>query len=939
MTFRLFFLNGLFLFILISCATSNNPTDKKSVENFYQFGQESFKKGLFMEARNLWRTGLNKSEKDTELYARFLNGLARVEENTGNYQEAISLAEQALNVAKTLADKPIAGSAYAIMGQTYRRLDDYSKAKYYSELAKKIARQIGDPALESDSTRNLGAIFQAQGQLDSAEGMYQLSLALAQQANDKWLQAKALNNLGELSQRYERLTDAINRYQQSLQIRESINDLAGQGSAAGNICRVYQDLNDYEQALSYCEKALSLARQVGDKAREANHLNNIAGIFVDLEKFNDARGYFYQSISIKQSLGDLDGIARGFNNIGLVYRYEGKNEKALEYFLKSLEIKEQQGDKRGQGATYLNVGIVYSDSGNYREALAYLKKALAIQTTSKEPRLLWQIYYQLSNIYHHLGFPNFAIYLGKLAVNNIQSVRASNTELSKKQRESYMKDKRIAYERLANLLIEKGRLSEAQQIQLIYKEEQYHDFILRDSQADSRTTKANLQPEESEWLNEYQKIDHEIVKFGKEIHELRQKGSGRTPEDEERLIELDDKLSLAEKNFNEVLDKLANASVHDIEERELENNLTGLVSDLGNDVVLLQMVTRDESLWILLTTSETRKPHKVEVNRATLNQHIYALKTALIDPNQDPRPAGKILFDLLFSPELMNDLKAANAKTLMLSLDGALRYIPFAALFDGEHYLIESFALSIFNDAIQQNMKDRPDPNWRVAGLGNSKEYPNFGALPGVPIELENIVKQGGNDKTGILPGKILLDQEFDQKQFRLALLDEYPVVHIASHFALKPGTEKDSFLLLGDGSQLNLADIRRGNFNFKGVDLLTLSACNTATANESIDGKEVEGFAVLAQQKGAKGILASLWPVSDYSTSILMQNIYRLRTEEHLSKAEALRKAQLILLEGTKSSQESGERGIPLHSSEHETKSYEHPFYWAPFILMGNWL
>lgn len=945
MTFRHFFLSGLFLFILISCTTLSNPVEQESVENFYQLGEESFRKGLFIDARDSWRTGLNTSKQDSESYAFFLNGLARVEESTGNYQEAIHLAEQALEIAKTHSNNRIEGNTHAIIGQAYRRLDEYDRAKHHSELAMKIAQRIGDLALVSDSSRNLGAIYQAQGQLDAAAKMYRHALVAAQQANDKWLQAKALNNLGELSQRNERLFDAITLYQQSLQLRESINDLAGQGSVSGNICRVYQDLNDYAQALRYCEKALHLSRQVDDKAREANHLNNIASLFFDQEKLNDAKEYFYQSISIKQSLGDLDGIARGFNNIGLIYRYEGNNEKALEYFLKSLKIKEQQDDKRGQSVTYLNIGAIYFDSGKYTEALTYLKQALAIQSAAKEPRLLWQIYYQSSNIYHKLGFPNFAIYLGKLAVNTIQSVRVSNKELGKSLLKNYMEDKKVAYERLTNLLIEKGRLSEAQQVQTMFKEEEYYDFILRDSQSDSRMTKTNLQPEEAEWQNEYQKIDHEIVMLGKEMHELKQKGSNRTPEDEERLLKLDEKLSLAEKNFSEVLDKLANASVHDVEEREFENNLTGLVSDLGDDVVLLQMVTRNEGMWILLTTTETRKSYEVEVNRITLNHHIYALKTALIDPHQDPRPAGKILFDLLFiQPKLIDNLKKINAKTLMLSLDGALRYIPFAALFDGEHYLIEYFSLTIFNDSIQQNMKDHPNPKWRAVGLGNSKEYPDFSALPGVPVELENIVKQNNADETGILPGKILLDQEFDQKQFRLALLDEYPVVHIASHFSLKPGTEKDSFLLLGDGSYLNLTDIRKGNFNFKGVDLLTLSACNTATASESSDGKEVEGFAVLAQQKGAKSVLASLWAVSDNSTSILMQHIYRLRTESNLNKAEALRAAQLIVLKGSVSSEKtdnSGEsgRGTGLSGTKEKQKSYEHPFYWAPFILMGNWL
>lgn len=939
------FLAIIVLLTLIGCSTLDDQSTVQPTQHFYQLGLEAYQKGLFKEAQSQWQKGFSLAKRNTEMSAHFLTGLARVAESTGNYKEAINLAEQVLPIASTLSNKILEARANAIIGQTYRQLGNYSEAQYYSELARETARQMGDLLIESDSSRNLGAIHQAQGRLDSAKDMYQQSLEFAYKANDQWLQAKALNNLGELLQRKAQFADALIHYQQSLQLRESINDLAGQGSVLGNICRAYQDLNDYKSALSYCENALKMARQTDDRAREANHLSNIAGIYFDLGKLNEAKKYHSQSITIKKDLEDYDGVARAYNNVAIIYELESNTGEALEYFLKSLDIKKQLDDKSGQSATYFNIGRIYFDSGKYDEALINLKHALTIQTELKEPRLLWRIYSKLSHVYRKLGSINFAIYLGKLAVNNIQSVRLSNQGLSKNLQTSYLKDKEIAYEQLTDLLIVQGRLAEAQQIQAMLKEEEFHDFIRRDPNADNRSTKAGYQPAEAEWQNEYQKIEQDLVKLSKEMHDLKKKGSAKTPEDEDRLIELDDKFSIATKKFQDTLDKLATASNQDIEERDFDNDLTGLVSDLGDDVVLLQMVTRDEGMWILLTTAETRKSYEIKINRITLNQHIYTLRTALVDSNQDPRPAGKILYELLFAP-LKNDLKQANAKTLMLSLDGALRYIPLAALYDGEHYLIENFALSIFNDAIQQNMKDQPESSWKVAGLGTSQAYPNFSPLPGVPKELENIVQRDTTDNTGVLPGVIFLDQAFDQKQFRLALLDEYPVVHIASHFELKPGTEKDSFLLLGDGSHLNLADIRRGSFNFKGVDLLTLSACNTATADEGIGGKEVEGFAVLAQQKGAKGILASLWSVSDDSTSLLMQRMYQLHKEEKLSKAEALRKAQLALLQGTKSPQtvdgqhdpERG-RGIGLDSKEHQPETYTHPFFWAPFILMGNWL
>ncbi len=155
-----------------------------------------------------------------------------------------------------------------------------------------------------------------------------------------------------------------------------------------------------------------------------------------------------------------------------------------------------------------------------------------------------------------------------------------------------------------------------------------------------------------------------------------------------------------------------------------------------------------------------------------------------------------------------------------------------------------------------------------------------------------------------------------------LVLEEGYPVMHIASHFRFSPtGNDTTSFLLLGDGNKLTLADIKN-RYKFPDVDLLTLSACNTAMGSQGT-GKEIESFGVLAQRNGAKGVLASLWPVYDISTAVFMRHLYRLRSTgtTPLNKALALQAAQRVFIEGK------------------EGKMYPHPYYWAPFILMGNWL
>jgi CHAT domain-containing protein len=159
-----------------------------------------------------------------------------------------------------------------------------------------------------------------------------------------------------------------------------------------------------------------------------------------------------------------------------------------------------------------------------------------------------------------------------------------------------------------------------------------------------------------------------------------------------------------------------------------------------------------------------------------------------------------------------------------------------------------------------------------------------------------------------------------------------------------------DSFLLLGDGSHLTLGQIKT-KLNFSRVELLTLSACETALGDDSTShrGVEVEGLGAIAQQAGAKAVLATLWPVADESTAALMRALYQAHKVNHLDKADALRQAQMALLKGSAKIEDTGggHRGLTRADTAPTTGTfkvnpnapYSHPFYWAPFILMGNWL
>jgi CHAT domain-containing protein len=279
------------------------------------------------------------------------------------------------------------------------------------------------------------------------------------------------------------------------------------------------------------------------------------------------------------------------------------------------------------------------------------------------------------------------------------------------------------------------------------------------------------------------------------------------------------------------------------------------------------------------------------------------------------RAQSQALYRMLIGP-VATDLKQAGAKRLMLSPDGTLRYLPFAALNDGKRWLVEDYALSIYTEAARVQLTRRPQPNWTMTGLGLTRAVPGFAPLPAVREELEGVRRL-------MRKGEVFLDEQFTAERLRDALSDAPPVIHIATHFQFRPGTLDRSFLLLGDGNRLTLKDIGDRRLRFSGVDLLTLSACDTAMGGGADEtGAEVEGFGALAQRQGASGVLATLWPVADASTGRFMQLVYaRRQAEPTLSKGEALRQAQLTFLRGGRDAK------------------LRHPFYWAPYVLMGNWL
>ncbi len=609
--------------------------------------------------------------------------------------------------------------------------------------------------------------------------------------------------------------------------------------------------------------------------------------------------------------------------------------------------------------------MTYFKLGRLDEALTKLIVALDyfIAVSEKDGQITTLNY--LGDIFKTQGNINGSILFWKLTTNLIQFTRNEISPINKKLQKSFVEIHQDKYRKLADLLIAEGRISEAEQVLAMLKEEEVYSFLRRDDKvAKELLQTVSLTNKEREALTRYDKLADQITAIGKEYGELdgeRKKfEEGKFPK-QARYDELKKQLADATTAFQKFLDELK-ITVGQKDERVaavdsgLQNTLRRLKA---NRTAIVSTIVGEGRLNIIVTTSTTQRAHTIDVSGKDINQLVIDFRQALTNPEIDPRPVGQKLYDILVKP-IENDLAGIEAEGIVWSLDGTLRYIPTAALWDKQKgYLAERFASSVITLAsfstIESPQFDKQNLN--ALGVGVSKATEGFSALTAVPDELDCIITDTNTKtvslaprcQTGVLNGKKLLDEKFTLTAFENAL-GRYPVVHIASHFSLNPGNDKDSFLLLGGGGQrrFSIEDLR--GVSLSDVELIALSACNTATpGGEKANGVEIEGFAAVAQKQGAKAVMATLWSVADISTGEWMVKFYELYGKGNSGKAESIRRAQLAMMYGKYKSTDgntirgtavfnlNGDKNQPPFKKD-ENAPYSHPFYWSPFILFGNW-
>ncbi|HEY9647071.1 MAG TPA: CHAT domain-containing protein, partial [Chroococcidiopsis sp.] len=269
------------------------------------------------------------------------------------------------------------------------------------------------------------------------------------------------------------------------------------------------------------------------------------------------------------------------------------------------------------------------------------------------------------------------------------------------------------------------------------------------------------------------------------------------------------------------------------------------------------------------------------------------------------------VYNWLIQP-IRDELEQSSIQTLVFVLDGALRSVPMSVLYDGESYLIERYSIAL-TPGLQllegSSLRDRP----LEVLLGGVSE-PNLGAaaLPGVLDEISKI--------QAALPGRVLLNQSFTSEALHDAVnATAYPIVHLATHGFFSSNLDDTYILTWGDRLTLNEFNdlIKTSDINRRRpIELLVLSACVTAV--EDGDGRALLGLAGMAVRAGARSTIASLWQANDVATAQLMTQFYSELAAHSVTKAEALRRAQVALI---------------------QSPDFNQPFFWSLFVLVGNWL
>ena len=791
----------------------------------------------------------------------------------------------------------------------------------------------GDKQLNNQTIvlENLARAYQQLGQSDRALDFWQQAIVNYQQLGNKQQQERSLTEEAQIYARLGQHQQAIailcgeNTKQclddSAISLARQQQDKLGEAAAWGSLGETYRLRGDYQLARDYLKSSLKIAKNNNLSQLEVSTLNGLGNTYSSLAQVNYRRS----------NSAEKRGEDFGSNNIVKQLKSKGvkSDRRAMQYLSQSLQLAEKQEDKSAQLKAILNSLPVYYRLG---------ENAIATQQTQQALSLLPAISSNPEKVYAIID-------LAKL----LQPELASS--------DCYISTQTKAKELLEQAVVEAEKLGNLRSLSFATGElGHFYECMGENRQALKLTQDARLLAEHqlqakdslylwewqtgrifarqgntSEAIRVYQRaiatldsIRNDILTANRDIQfNFRDTVEPIYRESIALLLEqvpTNTLVAATDSNINAVLNIFDSLQLAELQnyfgnDCAIEKASDNIGIEKNNSVAVFHSIMLPQKTAIIASyPNGDRQLVWIDKDRASLRQEIITFNEGLVrwyDNKYDPTVA-KTLYSQMVQPFVAN-LEQRNVDTLVFVQDGILRNVPMSALYDGNQYLIEKYAVATTPSLTLTSSQPLKRQNLKVLALGLSKGasidgfiYP---PLPQVRREIKEIKREFQNSTQ-------LLNKQFTSDRLKQELKQEnYPIVHIASHG--KFGTEpQDTFLVIGNDRTLSITELDRIIRNApqarEPIELLSLTACETALGDE----RATLGLAGVAVQAGVKSAISSLWSLDDNLTPQLVEQFYVSLQNANINKAQALQQAQLKLIEQNL-----------------------HPAYWSSFILIGNWL
>jgi CHAT domain-containing protein len=718
--------------------------------------------------------------------------------------------------------------------------------------------------------------------------------------------------------------DAALHWLEAARIFEQADRPKEESEALTYLSQAYESLGVYTKAVKSLELALARARQSGDEAQVAAVLGSLGNALIAVGRTEHAHQSLTEALALAQTLQNPALTAGIFNTMGNLATDQRKHEDAVGAYQESAALALQAGDRLMAVRALSNAALVLAREGRHKDALARLDQAWEqIQGVPSSHDKAYGLI-SMGLLFHDLR-PHLP------DAQDLLLLRASRLFTEAAAVAEAIGDPRAASYAWGHL----GRLYEGER----RYEEALHltrKAIFAAQQVNAPEALYRWQWQTGRLLKAQGKMDDAVGAYRRAVRvlqPLRQEmalGHGRTQSAFRDTVgplffELADLLlqraarTTERKEYEpylvearDVVESLKAAELQDYFRDDCVEAMRSHVKSLdivSQTAVVVYPILLPDRTELLVSFPAGLKRFAVPVGAAALTQEVRAFRHNLEKrASRSYLVHAQRLYDWLIRP-LEQDLAATAVNTLVFVPDGPLRTVPMAALHDGKEFLIAKYAVATTPGLNLTDPRPLKREAIRLLSGGLTESVQGFPALPNVSSEIQAIRKLYGGD--------VLLDKDFIVTKLEKELKEgQFSIVHIASHGNFDSDVE-NTFILTFDGKlTMDRLDQYVGLFKFrdKPLELLTLSACETAAG----DDRAALGLAGIAIKAGARSALATLWFINDEAASALIAEFYRQLQDPSVSKAVALQRAQVKML-------------------EHPV--YRHPAYWAPFLLLNNWL